>query len=117
MWSDRLPEKRRRRLAQCLQAVVPAPAPGSRGARTPLRPGGKTAPSPLQVAEELRELPGFAWLDGGEVRRRRNPHPRAVVTVTNGGASVLGPGCQAAFRAGGFDLLEAAFAAWSGAGA
>jgi para-aminobenzoate synthetase component 1 len=69
------------------------------------------------VAEELRELPGFAWLDGGEEGHRLFARPRAVLTVRNGRASATGPGGRAAFAAGGFDLLEAAFAAWAGAGA
>ncbi|MFY9820024.1 MAG: chorismate-binding protein [Thermoanaerobaculia bacterium] len=117
MWSDRLPEKRLRRLTKRLQAVVPTPAPRSRGARTPLRTGGKAGPSPLQVAEELRELPGFAWLDGGEDGHRLVAQPRAVLSVRNGRAGITGAGARTSFQAGGFELLEAAFSAWGGASA
>ena len=69
------------------------------------------------MAEELREQPGFVWLDGGENGHRLFSRPRAVLTVRNGRASVTGPGGRAVFAAGGFDLVEAAFAAWAGAGA
>ncbi len=117
MWSDRLSPKQRQGFAARLRAILPAPSPQTRGAKTPLRPGGKTGPSPLQVAEAMREQPGFAWLDGGEDGHRLFSRPRATLTVRNGRASVLGPGGRAAFTAGGFDLLDAAFAAWSGAGA
>jgi para-aminobenzoate synthetase component 1 len=117
MWSDRLSAKKRQRLASRLRTVLPAPASQSRGAKTPLRSGGKSGPSPLQVAEELREQPGFAWLDGGEEGHRLFVRPRAVLTVRKGRAAVSGPGGRATFVAGGFDLLEAAFAAWAAAGA
>jgi len=117
MWSDHLSTKKRQRLAARLRTVLPAPGPKARGAKTPLRSGGKTGPSPLQVAEELREQPGFVWLDGGEEGHRLFARPRAILTVRNGRATLSGPGGRAAFKAGGFDLLEAAFAAWAGAGA
>ncbi|HEX9945750.1 MAG TPA: chorismate-binding protein [Thermoanaerobaculia bacterium] len=117
MWSDRLPEKRRQRIVERLRSAVPPPHAGSRGSKTPLRSGGKTEPSPLQVAEELRGQPGFAWLDGGDGGHRLYARPFAVLTVRNGRATVRSPGGQTRFAAGGFDLLDAAFAAWSGAGA
>jgi para-aminobenzoate synthetase component I len=117
MWSDRLSEKRRQRLIERLREAVPAPRPHTRGSKTPLRSGGKTEPSPLQVAEELREREGFAWLDGGETGHRIFSRPLAVLSVRNGQATVLGSEGQARFKAGGFDLLDAAFAAWEGVGA
>ena len=117
MWSDRLSPKQRQSFAARLRAILPAPSPAARGAKTPLRSGGKAGPSPLQVAEELREQAGFSWLDGGEEGHRLFANPRAVLSVRNGRASVSGPGGRAAFTAGGFDLLEAAFEAWGGAGA
>jgi para-aminobenzoate synthetase component 1 len=123
MWSDQLSGKRRERLAGRLRAVLPAPRPGSRGSKTPLRvPGPKAGPSPAQVAEELRDQPGFAWLDGGDSPGDSGGHrlyvrPLATLAVRGGRASVSGPGGRAAFAASGFDLLAAAFAAWGGAGA
>ncbi len=117
MWSDRLPEKRRQRLADRLRSILPAPSPRARGSKTPLRSGGKTEPSPLQVAEEMREQPGFAWLDGGAEGHRLFARPRAVLSVRNGRTAVSGPGGKASFKAGGFEVLDAAFAAWGGAGA
>ena len=117
MWSDRLPEKRRQRLIERLREAVPAPRPHTRGSKTPLRSGGKTEPSPLQVAEELRAREGFAWLDGGETGHRIFSRPLAVLSVRNGQATVISPGGRARFKAGGFDLLDAAFAAWEGVGA
>lgn len=117
MWSDRLSEKRRRRLAERLRRSVPAPRPHARGSKTPLRSGGKAEPSPLQVAEELRAQEGFAWLDGGETGHRIFTRPLAVLSVRNGNATVAGPQGRARFKAAGLDLLDAAFAAWGGAGA
>jgi para-aminobenzoate synthetase component I len=117
MWSDRLPEKHRQRLADRLRSILPGPSPRARGAKTPLRSGGKTEPSPLQVAEELRQQPGFAWLDGGVEGHRLFARPRVVLSVRNGRASVAGLNGKASFKAGGFEVLDAAFAAWGGAGA
>jgi para-aminobenzoate synthetase component 1 len=72
------------------------------------------------VAEELREQPGFAWLDGGngsDGGHRLYARPLATLAVRGGRASASGPGGSARFTAGGFDLLDAAFAAWGSAGA
>ena len=116
MWSDRTPAKRRQRIVERLRSVLPSPRPGARGSKTPLRsPRGQT-PSPEQVAAELREQPGFAWLDGGDGGHRLYSRPVAVLQVRNGRASVTGPTGKAAFAAGGFELLDAAFPAWDGAG-
>jgi para-aminobenzoate synthetase component 1 len=117
MWSDRLPERRRRQLVERLRSVLPAPAAGSRGSRTPLRPGRAISnPSPDAVAEELRqrETGRLAWLDGGAGPHRLYARPIASLTVRKGRAKVEGPAGKVSFRAGGFDLLEAAFAAWGG---
>jgi para-aminobenzoate synthetase component I len=114
MWSDRLPEVKRRRMARRLQTVLPAPAPGARGAVTPLRPGPRGAPTPEQVAEELRSEPGFIWLDSWRDGHRFFTRPLAVLTVRGGRSTVEGPGGRAAFKSGGFDLLEAVFEAWGG---
>ncbi|HEX7184883.1 MAG TPA: anthranilate synthase component I family protein [Thermoanaerobaculia bacterium] len=97
-----------------LRGVLPAPLPHSRGATTPLRSPGAPA-RPEQVAEELRHLPGFAWLDGGGERDHRFfVQPLAVLTARKGRAAVVGPAGRITFSAGGFGLLEAAFAAWGG---
>ncbi len=120
MWSDRLTDKRRERLAGRLRAILPPPRPESRGSKTPLRvTGPKGPPSPEQVAEELRGEPGFVWLDGGnrgDGGHRLYVRPLATLAVRDGRASANGPGGRAAFAASGFDLLDAAFAAWGGAG-
>ena len=108
MWSDRLPEKRRKQLAERLRSAVPTPAEGSRGSRTPLRTRGKP-PSPDAVAEELR-AEGLVWLDGGAGPHRLYTRPLVTLSVRKGKARVG----DVSFRAGGFDLLEAAFAAWGG---
>ncbi|HET9225097.1 MAG TPA: chorismate-binding protein, partial [Thermoanaerobaculia bacterium] len=107
MWSDRLSEKRRRQLANRLMSAVPAPAEGSRGSRTPLRT--RITPSPEAVAEALRGE-GLVWLDGGSGPHRLFTRPLATLTVRNGRAKIG----EVSFKAGGFDLLEAAFAAWGG---
>lgn len=118
MWSDRPSEKRRERLAGRLRAILPAPHPGSRGSKTPLRVSGpKGPPTPEQVAEELCGEPGFSWLDGSDGDHRLHVRPLVTLAVRNGRAAVSGPGGRAAFAASGFDLLDAAFAAWGGAGA
>jgi para-aminobenzoate synthetase component I len=118
MWSDLLPEAKRRRLADRLRTVLPAPSPYSRGAVTPLRASApRGSATPEQVAAELREEPGFAWLDGGAgpaASHRFVSRPLALLAVRKGRATVVGPGGKASFAAGGFDLLEAAFAAWGG---
>ncbi|HKI02699.1 MAG TPA: anthranilate synthase component I family protein [Thermoanaerobaculia bacterium] len=116
MWSDHLPEKQRRRLIERLRSVVPPPRPHCRGSKTPLRSGGKAEPTPLQVAEALREREGFAWLDGGATEHRLFAKPLAVLAVRNGRVSVTGPLGSASWQGGGFHLLDAAFGAWSGAG-
>lgn len=108
MWSDRLSERRRRQLACRLWSAVPAPAGGSRGSRTPLRTRGNP-PGPEAVAEELRGE-GLVWLDGGAGAHRLYARPLATLTVEKGRARAG----DLSFRAGGFDLLEAAFAAWGG---
>jgi para-aminobenzoate synthetase component 1 len=116
MWSERLPERRRRRLVGRLRSVLPAPASGSRGSKTPLRPGGgRTAPAPERVAEEVRHQPGLAWLDGGPGHHRIYTRPLAILTLRKNRATVTGPGGKASLRVGGLDLLEAALAAWGGA--
>jgi para-aminobenzoate synthetase component 1 len=118
MWSDRPSEKRRERLAGRLRAILPPPRSGSRGSKTPLRVSGpKGPPTPEQAAEELRGEPGFSWLDGGDSGHRLYVRPLATLAVRNGRTAVSGPGGRAAFAASGFDLLDAAFAAWGEAGA
>jgi len=117
LWSDRPSEKRRERLAGRLRAILPSPDPGSRGSKTPLRVPGPKPPTPWQVAGELRERAGFAWLDGGESEHRLYAQPLATLSVRDGKASMSGPGGSIRFAAGGFELLEAAFAAWGSAGA
>ncbi len=121
MWSDRPSEKRRQRLAGRLLSILPAPRPGSRGSKTPLRTAGaKAPPDPEQVAAELAGQPGFAWLDGGDRKtsgHRLHVRPLVTLAVRKGRATVTGPGGCATFAASGFDLLDAAFAAWSDAGA
>jgi para-aminobenzoate synthetase component 1 len=121
MWSDRLTDKRRERLAGRLRAILPPPHPESRGSKTPLRISGpKGPPGPEQVAEELRGEPGFTWLDSGnrgDGGHRLYVRPLATLAVRDGRATASGPGGRAAFTASGFDLLDAAFAAWGDAGA
>ncbi|HEY0556582.1 MAG TPA: anthranilate synthase component I family protein, partial [Thermoanaerobaculia bacterium] len=104
-----------------LLAILPAPRPGSRGSKTPLRIASpKAPPDPEQMAAELADQPGFAWLDGGDRRtsgHRLHVRPLVTLAVRKGQATVTGLGGSATFAASGFDLLDAAFAAWSGAGA
>jgi para-aminobenzoate synthetase component 1 len=56
----------------------------------------------------------LAWLDGGPGAHRLYARPLATLTVRKGRAKVEGPLGEVSFRAGGFDLVEAAFAAWGG---
>jgi para-aminobenzoate synthetase component 1 len=116
VWSDRPSAERRERLADRLRGILAAPRPGSRGSKTPLRLPGLKPPTPWQAAGELRGRPGFAWLDGGGGDHLLYTRPLAVLTVRAGRASVSGPEGNARFAAGGFDLLDAAFAAWGSAG-
>ncbi|HSU84232.1 MAG TPA: anthranilate synthase component I family protein [Thermoanaerobaculia bacterium] len=118
MWSDRLSGRRRERLVQRLRSILPSPRQGSRGSKTPLRVAGpKGPPDPERVAEELRERPGFSWLDGSASGHRLYSRPLATLAVRGGRATVSGPGGRATFAASGFDLLDAALTAWEGAGA
>jgi para-aminobenzoate synthetase component 1 len=116
MWSDRLPEAERERLAERLRAVLPAPQARWRASKTPLRTVKTKPPGPEQVADELRGEPGFAWLDGGSAGQagghRLYARPLATLAVQQGRATVSGPGGCASFAARGFDLLAAAFEAW-----
>lgn len=117
MWSDRTSPRRRARLAERLRKVVPAPAPGSRGSKTPLRSGarkGSPEPDPEAVAQVLRDQPGVAWFDGGPGAGRLHARPLATLTVRSGRATIEGPGGRETFKAGGFELLDAAFEAWGG---
>lgn len=116
MWHDRLPAARRRRLVERLHAAVPAPSPAARGAVTPLRVPRGAPPRPEQVAEVLRQRPGFCWLDGGRQEHLLYAEPLAVLTARRRRAVVTGPGGQVAAAVGGLALLEAAFAAWGGPG-
>lgn len=116
MWHDRLPAARRRRLVERLHAAVPAPSSTARGAVTPLRVRRGATPGPEQVAEVLRQRPGFSWLDGGRSGHLLLSEPLAVLSVRHGRAKVTGPDGQVTVSAGGLDLLEAAFAAWGGPG-
>jgi para-aminobenzoate synthetase component 1 len=118
MWSDRPSRRRQTRLVERLRAILPAPASGSRGSKTPLRSGarrGGPEPGPGSVAGELREHSGFTWFDGGAGPHRLYSRPLALLTVKAGRATIEGIGGQASFRAGGFELLDAAFSVWGGA--
>ncbi len=114
MWHDRLPAARRRRLVERLHAALPPPSPAARGAVTPLRLPRGAPPGPEQVAEVLRQRPGFSWLDGGRHGHLLFAEPLAVLSMRRGRATVTGPGGRVAVSAGGLALLEAAFAAWGG---
>lgn len=112
MWSDRASPAVRARRAGKLRALLPAPRDGARGSKTPLR--GRATPE--QVAEALRGESGFAWLDGGAEGHRLAAVPIAQLAVRAGRATVSTATGTTAFSARGFDLLEAALAAWGGAG-
>ncbi len=112
MWSDRPSAPVRSLLIERLQALLAPPRQGARGSKTPLR----GAPQPDQVAEELRSAQGFSWLDGGGQGHRLAAEPIARLSVRAGRATVSSGGGNATFAARGFDLLEAALAAWGSAG-
>ena len=117
MWSDRLPEAERARLAARLRAILPAPRARCRASKTPLRtPEG-------EAARPRAGGGGAAGRAGVRLARRRlrpSPHaghrlyarPLATLAVRQGRATVNGPGGGATFAACGFDLLAAAFDAW-----
>src|SRR5215210_5808906 len=114
MWHDRLPAGRRRRLVERLHGLLPAPSPAARGAVTPLRIPRGTPPGPEQVAEVLRQRPGFSWLDGGRHGHLLYAEPLALLTARGGRSTIDGPGGRITASVGGLALLEAAFAAWGG---
>ncbi|HEX2223695.1 MAG TPA: hypothetical protein VHN15_05785, partial [Thermoanaerobaculia bacterium] len=117
MWSDRLPAPKRQEIEERLRAVLPPPRPRAAGTTTPL----PDTPPPGQVAEVLRRRPGFAWLDAGSGgasgQHRLFSRPLVTLQVRNRRARVKGPLGSAAFSVRGFDLLEAALAAWAPAAA
>src|SRR4051812_11138364 len=118
MWSDRLSWQQRDRLPHRPQAVLPPPRPGSPGSKTPLRPPGpQPPPTPEQVPEEPRETSGFSWLDGASGGHRVYSRPLATIFTHGGRSTVRGPLGHCTFAASGFELLEAAFAAWRWTGA
>lgn len=92
MWDDRAPDSRLRSWEQKLRQLLPEPAPG------PAR---------------LRRTAGFVWLDGGPGGgHRRFAAPAARLSCRGGRAVVSTSRGKLRFRAGGFDLLAAALAAW-----
>lgn len=110
MWSEQPAPERLSELIARLRAILPAPSGGALSREEALR----GEPPPEAVAGMLNGQPGFLWLDGGARQGRILSAPRATITVHNGWASVQGPGGQTRFPAGGFELLDAALALWSG---
>jgi para-aminobenzoate synthetase component 1 len=110
MWSDLTPPERLRALAAGLHSVLPAPSPVASSTRRRLR--GKA--SIEQLAELLRDEPGFAWLNGGSAGPYLLYRPLAAVSYSGGYGVITGPGGTVKLAACGFDLLEAMLQAWRG---
>ncbi len=112
MWSGAASARERGELAARLRAILPAPA-----RRAKVRVEEVEGPrDPLAAAAGMHTRPGFVWLDGADGEHRLFSRPLARIEVRNGYATVAGPGGRARFPARGFDLLDAAAAAWGRAG-
>ena len=112
MWSDRLAPSSRQALVKRLRRVLPPPQPDARSQSVGL-PWNCEA---LQVAAAFWPRPDFIWLDQPD-ETRLLVDPVAVLTVRNGRATVRGPHGTARIKVRGFDLIEAALAAWGSSSA
>lgn len=109
MWSDRLEASAQRALVERLRRALPTPKAGARGETLSLKRDVNVA----EAAAGLWHQPDFAWLDRpGETWM--GVDPLVWLTVRNGKATVRGPGGTVRVKARGFDLVEAALAAWGG---
>lgn len=108
MWSDRLDAAALGRLVEQLRGILPAPRAGAQSITETLDWRRDAA----EVAEGLRHERGFGWLD--QPRACLFANPLATLEVSDREATVQGPGGTVHVEAGGFDLLEAALAAWGG---
>src|ERR1700682_1085254 len=88
MWSDLTPPERLRALAAGLHSVLPTPSPVASSTRRRLR--GKA--SIEQLAELLRDEPGFAWLNGESAGPYLLYRPLAAVSYSGGYGVITGPG-------------------------
>jgi len=109
MWSDRLEASARQALVERLWRVLPAPRAGACGAIIAL----KREVGVAEAAAALWHQPEFAWLDRPDAAWM-GVDPLARLTVRSGKATVRGPGGTVRVKARGFDLVEAALAAWGG---
>lgn len=109
MWSDTIPPARMRELVALLHSLVPRP-PASSVVHTRLH----GQPAPEQVAEVLRETPGFMWLDGAGTRQILLNRPLAAITCDGDAATIGGPNGKTRFPARSVETLEAALEAWRG---
>lgn len=100
MWSDRPSTAKRLEIIASLRRVLPVPRADAMAVQM-------AAPTPPDIPSQ----PGLVWLD-----RPQDEHlfldPIAQLAVRNGVASVTGPCGQVEIEARGFDLIEAALAAW-----
>jgi para-aminobenzoate synthetase component 1 len=108
MWSDRPDAAALRGLVERLRAILPEPRAGARAVSEALDWRRDAA----EVAAGLWHAHGFSWLD--QPRARLFANPLATLEVSDRKATVHGPGGTVRVEAGGFDLLEAALAAWGG---
>ncbi|HLK47709.1 MAG TPA: chorismate-binding protein, partial [Bryobacteraceae bacterium] len=108
MWSDRLEPAACRHLVERLRQVLAAPRREAQSRTIDLNWQRETA----EVAEAQPRRAGIMWLDQPHTRIFTNP--LATIMVTDGHASISGPAGTVQWEGGGFDVLEAVLAAWSG---
>jgi len=108
MWSDRLDSESLARLVEQLRGILPGPRADARSVTEAL----EWQCDPAETAEALWPEAGFSWLD--QARTRLFANPLVSLAVSDGRATIRGPGGTLHLEAHGFDLLEAALAAWRG---
>lgn len=108
MWSDRLPPESRQALVDRLHEILPAPRRNFRSEAIAL--GWRQ--DPAEVAEAFWENGDLVWLD--QPRSRLCADPLVRIWICDRSATLQGPGGTLQLQTSGFDLLEAAGAAWGG---
>jgi para-aminobenzoate synthetase component 1 len=109
MWSDQPSPQHLQELIMKLQSVLPEASPSTAVATSVKL---SATPTVEQLAESLRDEPGFTFLNGGPHGPSLMSKPLATITYSSRSARVMGPSGSIEIATAGFDLLHAAVEAW-----